>query len=258
MRTFNSALLVASLSLLGGCASSSGPHFSNATNEKILQSSGNTQKLIEFYKQQLAKDEQQETRIKLVTCYEKVGDYSSAVFYLKPLLQGQEQAPFDIALLAGKAYLNKQDFALADKYLKQAHQQQPMEAKVMNLLGVSASYQGNLSEAQLWFSKARASMGDDRTVKNNLAIVALLQGDYLTARRLLESLAADGGKSSKKVTANLALVYAKQGDKAAFDGLTKHMPAEQRTTLYRQLAQLQLVNMQSLSMVTPAPSVGTP
>ncbi|MZI96018.1 tetratricopeptide repeat protein [Vibrio sp. CAIM 722] len=248
MRIFNLLLFIFGLSLLSGCTNKPSIEFSDQTNEKILQSSGNTQKLIEFYKKQLTKQERSDTRLKLVSTYESTGDFSSALFYLKPILNQKQDLEVKVELLAGRAYLNLHQFSQAEIFLSDANKRKPADAEVMNLLGVLSCYQGKLSQAQIWFSKARASMGNDQTIKNNLALVFLLQGDYITARRLLESLVVNDELDNKKVTANLAVVYAKQGDKQAFSQLTKSLSKEQSNALYMQLSELRLVNLQSLSV----------
>lgn len=233
---------------MSGCAQQGKQTFSDSTNEKILESSGSYSQLIELYKKQLVQKESLKTRIKLIKTYEKVGDYSSAIFYLQPLLKTQPKE-FAIQRLAGRAYLNTQEYKQAEYYLSLAHRNHPTDAKVMNLLGVMAGYQGDLVQAQLWFSKARSSMGNDHTIKNNLALIALLQKDYGTARRLLESLINDEtNKNKQTVKANLALVYAKQGDQAAFLTLTKQLDENKQSLLYKQLRALKLVNLQQLSV----------
>lgn len=248
MRIFKCAMFSVVLLVLSGCAQNDQHSFSDTTNEKILQSSRSYNQLIELYKKQLAKKESSVIRKKLISTYEKVGDYSSAIFYLKPLLKhhGDE---FEVQRLAGIAYLNTQDYQQAKIYLSRAHQSQPSNAAVMNLLGVLAGYQGDLVPAQLWFSKARSSMGNDQTIKNNLALIAILQQDYRTARRLLESLLDDDQTNNQQtIKANLAVVYARQGDLPAFYQLTKALDRPKQNRLYAQLRALKLVNLQQLSV----------
>lgn len=250
----NAVLLLLSC-LLSACANTSS-QFSDQTNEKILQSSSNYPKLVEFYKNKLIDKESPDYRIKLIKTYERVGDYSSAIFYLQPLLAKSNTINFEINMLAGKAYLNQSDYPKAQLYLATAHQQQPNDANVLNLLGVLSSYQGNLAGAKNWFIAARNAMGDDRTVKNNLALVALLQGDYNNARELFESLLANKTSLNPQVKANLAIVYAKLGDENAFNRLVNEPDQIKQQQLYQQLSDLKLVDIRDLALVSQYSSNG--
>ncbi|WP_068716664.1 tetratricopeptide repeat protein [Vibrio tritonius] len=234
--------------VLSGCTSlqDKGTHLSDETNEKVFISTGNYPKLIEFYKKQLKDDEDSKTRIKLVNAYERVNDYSSAIFYLEPLLDEASKATVEVNILAGRAYLNQGDFQQAKRYLERANKQEASNAEVMNLLGVLASYQGDFPTAKKWFLASRTAMGDDKKVKNNLALIAMLEGDFATAKYLLIQLVEDKSAPQKKVRSNLALVYAKLGDKAAFNDLIRQSDRIKKDELFAQLQQVQLVNMSSL------------
>lgn len=233
---------------LSGCTSlqDKGLHLSDKTNEKVLITSGNYPKLIEFYKKQLKDNDDNKTRIKLVDSYERVNDYASAIFYLEPLLKKTHDITVDVNILAGRAYLNQGDFSQAKQYLDRANKQEANNAEVMNLLGVLASYQGDFVSAKKWFLASRTAMGDDKKVKNNLALIAMLEGDFATAKYLLLQLVDDKSAPQRKVRSNLALVYAKLDDKDAFDRLMRQSDSANKDELFAQLQQVKLVSIHSL------------
>ena len=243
MRNYIFSLLLSLF--LFGCVSNNSGGFDPNTKEKLLLSGKNYQKLISFYKEQLVKKEDKDIRIKLIQAYVELGDFNSAIFYLEPLLKRQE-IEYKVNLLAGKSYLNTGDIDRALEYLGKANQQQPTSAEVLNLLGISDCYKGNFYAAKQRFSQARIYMDDDLTVKNNLALVAILQQHYFTAKDLLESLYYTGAKNDRRVKANLAIVYAKLGNRRAFSELTKGLTDEQQNQVFARLKNMEVADVKGI------------
>ncbi|WPC76463.1 tetratricopeptide repeat protein [Vibrio porteresiae] len=250
-----SKMIVVTLLLisLSGCVATSGKRnggIDTQTQEKVLLSSKNYQKLITFYKSQLLAKEDFATRIKLIRAYVETADFHSAIFYLEPLLNTKKES-FDVNYLAGKSYLNLGDLDRANRYLTQANRLNPREADVLNLLGINDCYRGEFYQAKQRFLQARVFMDDDITVKNNLALVAILQQHYFTAKDLLEPMYFSNANGSQRIKANLAIVYAKLGDMGGFTRLTTTLSPEQRNKLFANLKALKLSDVKRAVLGSP-------
>jgi tight adherence protein D len=198
------------LSLTGcvttGDSSSMGKDY---TNEQLLVSSGNHQELVKLYKQQLLVKDDVDTRIKLVRAYIDVKDYESAIFNVQPLLN-RDQVTADTYFLYGKALFGLNEKDKAREVLRHAIKLNPNHGEALNLLGVIAANSGDYIVARQRFIQARQRMFDDVTVKNNLAMVDLIEGRYESAVEKLTPLLSMANPS-EKVKSNLALAYAKLG-----------------------------------------------
>ncbi|MCA2015156.1 hypothetical protein LDJ79_03475 [Vibrio tritonius] len=220
------------------------------TQEKVLLSGKNYQKLISLYKSKLLAKEDFTTRLKLIRAYVDTADFSSAIFYLEPLLNTKKES-FEVNYLAGKSYLNLGELDRANQYLTKANHLNPRDADVLNLLGINDCYLGEFYQAKQRFLQARVFMDDDITVKNNLALVAILQQHYFTAKDLLEPMYFSNAKGSHRIKANLAIVYAKLGDMSGFSRLTSGMPNDQRKKLFSNLRMLKLADVKKAVLGTP-------
>lgn len=247
------ALVAACIMALSGCAASQPPEQKTLTNEQVLESSGNDREIIELYKRELKQKESSQTRIKLVKRYLHIKDYDSADFYLSPLLQKTEQdaQPISqIGLLAGKVAMGLEQWQTAALRLKEVQQRDPNDSESANLLGILAAREGDLTDARQWFNQARKNMANDRTIKNNLALIDVLEQDLTGALRRLEPL-PELSELSDKTRITLSLIYAKTNQRSAFDALTSRMESEEQAVLYQQLQALPVADLSSLLDVAP-------
>jgi tight adherence protein D len=225
-----------SILIITGCVSSQPliPNASYKNNEAMLISSGNNLELIRLYKQQLALKEDQATRTKLVAAYIEVKDFESALFYISPLLEANPSSA-RINALDGKAQFGLKAWDKAEIALTKSYQIDQHNGDVLNLLGLISSYKGNYEQARGYFKSARENMYNDVTVKNNLAMIDIIEGKYQAAVEKLTTLSA-GENADPKVRSNLALAYAKLGRFEAFQGLladTKYSEEEQKSIFYQ-------------------------
>jgi tight adherence protein D len=87
-----------------------------------------------------------------------------------------------------------------------------------NLLGLIYATLGDYEQARHYFYMARQHLADDVKIKNNLAMVDMLEGNYQQAAYRLEPLIMNGVQD-EKVIANLALAYAKTDNFNSFSAL---------------------------------------
>lgn len=200
---------------LGGCAASSSGKNSNESTispinqEVVLKKTGNYPALTELYKEQLQKKEQPEIRLKLVEAYINFHDYESALFTIAPLVNS-ENSSHKVFYLQGVALYHLGSLTEAERSLEIACQKKVDYAKAINLLGIIHVQNQDLKGARDFFIQARNLMYDDITLKNNLALIDLLEGDYQSAATYLLPVYLNG-QADEKVKANLAIIMAKLG-----------------------------------------------
>ncbi|WP_025673479.1 tetratricopeptide repeat protein [Salinivibrio socompensis] len=242
------ALVAVCIVGLVGCAGAQPPEKKTLTNEQVLESSGNDREIIGLYKRELKQKESAQTRIKLVKRYLHIKDYDSAGFYLSPLLQKREQdgqPTSEVRLLAGKVAMGLERWQTAVSQLKEVQQRDPNNSESANLLGILAARKGDLVDARQWFNQARMNMADDRTIKNNLALIDVLEENFTGALRRLKPL-PELSELSDKTRITLSLIYAKTNQRSAFDVLTPNMDNKERIGLYQQLQALPMADLASL------------
>ncbi len=212
------ALLLTVLIVTGCTTVSNQPQAPNAAgaeralvDENFLVISGNYQRLIALYKEQLKQNDQSETRIKLAKAYLDTGDNESALFTLVPVIT-MPNASAEAFYLQGLAQFNLGQAEHAERSLAIAANKEPNNAKVINLLGAAQAELGQLVEARAAFDQARTLLYDDVVIKNNLALVDMMEGKYQdAAARLMPLYRADPKGADAQLKANLAIVAAKLG-----------------------------------------------
>ncbi|MGF1911517.1 hypothetical protein L4C38_19000 [Vibrio kasasachensis] len=241
MSNINKQLVsVALLLLLQGCAAngsnSSSPsvEMNLDTQEKLLEAANNNGRLIEFYKTQLKEKESEAYRLKLAQVYLSNFDAESALFTIEPLLTSKKFS-IESAVIAGWAHIDLGQHKIAKTLLERAHQLAPQNGEVVNLLGIVYAEQGKLVQARSMFELARSNFYDDMKIKNNLALVDMLEGDRTQALQRLLSLAGEPN-IDKQLQANLMLIMAKNGQREyVFDGLDSTLSTVQKDQIYRAL-----------------------
>ena len=246
--TIRKVILFLSALILQGCVTSGGAEFNaNApTNEALLIEAGNHSALTEYYKEQLGMTlpliQQDELRLKLSQNYMRMADPDSALFYIEPTIAGN-RGNADTYLLQSRALLaiGKTGDALGS--IDRAMQLSPENPHIHNQTGLVYIRQGQYIQARRAFNKARQYWLDDVTVKNNLALLDILEGQYETAVTRLMPLYTSG-QADDKVIANLivALVRARRYNefKSVYSGARTE---EEYVTVYQLLSTMEPITL---------------
>ena len=196
--------------ILAGCASGGG-NTTALSEEQFLELSANNTRLIELYKKRLKEEEDVGTRLKLAKAYLDTGDNESTLFTLSPLIQN-DSGGSEAFYLQGVAQYNTGLLRQAENSLQIAISKDDDSSKAINMLGVVLAELGNLSGARSQFNKAREMMYDDLVIKNNLALLDMLEGKYQDAAvRLMPIYLKNPDKADAKLKANLAIILSKMG-----------------------------------------------
>lgn len=174
------------LAVLAGCSGG----LSNATDEDqkeyILTQLNDYQGLIEIYRNKLSVKDDDDDRFRLSIFYNNIGDYSSSNIYLEPLIKKNTDKKY--YLLQAKNYLELGQEKNAEEILNRLLLKDSSNGELWNLQGVLLAQQGKYTEAIASFDKARGLFYSEEIVVNNLAMMAILQQDYIKAQNYLLSL----------------------------------------------------------------------
>ncbi|MGY0217799.1 tetratricopeptide repeat protein [Endozoicomonadaceae bacterium StTr2] len=220
------SIMILGLILLQGCTGSfqniqqhapqsvdnSGPEPA-ASNEILLQAAQNHAGLIALYKSRLqgsqSQSERDEIYLKLVTIYLETHDTESAQFYLSQVSALGNDTAKALLLYSRTYQLNDKTGQALEAALK-ARELQPDNPDINNQLGLLYAEQNNYSMARQYFSQARINMLDDAAVKNNLAVLDILEQNYESAAQRLLPLYSSG-QADERIRANLLIALAKGG-----------------------------------------------
>ncbi|EOZ5529593.1 hypothetical protein ACQSNA_001486 [Vibrio metschnikovii] len=234
--------------------STSGQSAVNANNqafdqELVLQKTQNYSALIELYKQQLQQSEQRTTRLKLAQAYLDYQDPESALFTLQPLINLASSHDQEF-YLQGMALYRLNRLTEAQQALNLAHQHDSRNAQTINMLGILYAQSSDLEQARLWFNRARELMYDDTAIKNNLALIDMLEEDYQAAADRLLPIYLNG-QADERVIANLAIIMAKLGRVDYLHAFyAQDLNTQQINQLYSKLQRLNLHNNHALELPT--------
>lgn len=211
--------------------------------ESLLIKTKNQEGLIELYKAQLQQQENPQTRLKLAQAYFDGHDPESTLFVLTPLLSGSTTLPRDeLYFLQGRAQYQLGQIQQAQRSLSAALQVNPSSAKALNSISIIYAQQGEWRKAREGFNRARELMFDDVTVKNNLALIDILEQDYQSAAARLLPIYLNG-QADDMVTANLALIMAKIGSYEHLRSFYGQQYSDEELYLaYLNLREMQLTN----------------
>ncbi|EOD78763.1 Flp pilus assembly protein TadD [Grimontia indica] len=203
--------------LLVGCTSSSPSQYVKDNGEDILINSGNYAALVKRYERQLQEEPSAATRFKLASAHYKLGDAEAAMFQLSQISPRKLDSA-ELALLRANVFLDQGKLTLAEQHANTAIRKEKGLGEAHNLRGLILAEQGKFADATTAFETARKNHYNDAAVKNNLAMMALLKGDYDEAIDILAPL-VQAGRADDKAKANLLLAYAKAGKTRAFSQL---------------------------------------
>ncbi|MBV1843127.1 hypothetical protein [Photobacterium ganghwense] len=193
---------------LTGCVSNAS-FDTNSAKETMLVNTKNYPELISFYKSQLREKNTRDVREKLSQTYLDYGDAESALFTIEQL---NDKSPTINSLLIQANSEFEQGYIIAAlATTKRAYELEDDNAEVENLLGVIYASEGDITQARHYFNLARKHLYDDIKIKNNLAVLDIVEGQYEVAiKRLLPVYMNE--KLDDQVQANLMMAMAKAGD----------------------------------------------
>ena len=194
------------------------------SKEMMLLQAGNKTQLIQLYKNSLKAQDSADIRIKLVEAYIAEEDFESAAFHLQAFQDGgkgkfgksnsaglTQETESTIVFLQAKVLLAQGKVKDAFALTKQALGLKTIYPEAENLMGLIQAEMGNFKEARYYFYEARRHYYDDSIVKNNLAVLDLIEENYQGAVDKLQPLYRKG-QADEKIAANLAVAYAKLGN----------------------------------------------
>ncbi|TCV58047.1 tight adherence protein D [Vibrio crassostreae] len=194
---------------LMACSSTANNWQQEESKEAIYQQTNNHTKLVALYKVQLQREDIAEIRQKLASSYLKLADAESALFYITPVIES-EKASLEAYQIQAQAYGDMDQYPAAIAAAKLALELDPSNSRTENLLGTYYGYSFQTMLARRYFERARDHFYDGVTVNNNLAVLDIAEGDYLTAAKRLMPL-YKSHQADEMVMANLTLSMAKQG-----------------------------------------------
>ncbi|WP_318367139.1 hypothetical protein [Enterobacter sp.] len=171
---------------LTGCSHELSNASADAQKEYILTQLNDYQGLIEISRKKLSAKDNNDERFNLSQLYHKIGDYSSSNIYLEPLVKKRGDEKY--RLLQAKNYLELGQEEECEMVLKELLANDSTNGELWNLNGSLLAQQGRYSEAIKSFEHARGLFYNESIVINNLAMMAILQQDYPSARNYLLSL----------------------------------------------------------------------
>ncbi|ROP59622.1 tight adherence protein D [Enterobacter sp. BIGb0383] len=235
-----------SICLISGCQRSAFDEQSvdHRQKEYLLSKVNNYQGLISLYREKLSQNEHRDTRYRLAELYYQVEDYESSRHYLKPLLDNAQEEKGWLLESKNLLEMGKAEEALAA--LERVQRLAPESGEAWNLRGVLLAQSGDFPQAEQAFGEARLRFVDDKIVLNNLAMLAIMQENYMAARDYLMPLYARGN-ISQKMLHNLVFVLVKLKDfQGAEEILRQEKMVDERDGLLESLARIKPRSPQQL------------
>lgn len=233
---------------LSGCQSNFGDseERNSKQREYILSKVNNYHGLINLYRDKLSRKDDASTRYKLADLYYQTEDYESSRYYLQPLLITRPDE--ENLLLESQNLLeqgkNNEGLSVISRVLDINDD----NGNAHNLRGIFLARIGNFPAAQQEFNKARLRFVDDSVVLNNMAMLAIMQEDYTTARNYLMPLYARG-HISQQISHNLVFVLVKmQNFQEAESILRADKIYDQRDGLLESLSQIKPRSQKQLEL----------
>jgi tight adherence protein D len=195
---------------LVGCASTDARFADFARKESLLLQTNNHAKLIDLYKTEIRVADSSELRIKLADTYLQSGDPESALFTLSTLSDAQKTS-LPVLLIEAHALYEQGNIQQALWQAQSALELSKNHAELENLIGMIYAANRQFFQARHYFTLAREHLYDDITVKNNLAVIDILEKDYQTAIHRLLPLYLKG-EADDQTESNLVLALVRKGD----------------------------------------------
>nr|WP_135455275.1 tetratricopeptide repeat protein [Vibrio echinoideorum] len=171
------------------------------TKEQLLLGSGDSQKLIEFYKANIQSEP--EYKVKLVNLYLDLKDIKSAELYRSTYNDNDLDEP-EYILTNARLYYQKNNFEKALEELNKYRDEGGEEYEYQLLTGKIFAQQKRFTQAIEHFEESRKQGASDREAGNNIAVVKIMQSDYLGATDILYDLYLSN-PNDQRVSSNLIL-----------------------------------------------------
>ncbi len=224
--------------LLFGCQSAPQSVVKESIDEReemLMQSAGNNQGLIALYKSRLLKADNPDTRLKLAKSYFSTKDYESAKYHAE-FLKEEQQCNIDCTLLLAKVLYRLQAYHESLSLVNTIAPVGSTGGEAYNLRGLNHASMGEFDKARRAFEMAREFMFDDSSVKNNLAVVDIMTGQFNAAIDRLMPMYTTG-LADDKIKANLAIATVKAGRSDYFSMIVKN--EKNRESRYKLYAAIQ-------------------
>lgn len=247
----NCVLSLLLLCSLAGCSSGTSPQENHDVNsEDLMIYSKNYSALVALYSERLSHEDKADTRKKLVQVYLDMFDPESAQFHLQPLLD-TDKKDAEVWYLSAYAHYALGEQQQAREALTTSLTYDPSLAKSQNLLGIIYASENEFDHAHALFTQARHNRYDEAKVRNNLAVIDIIQQDYRAAISKLMPLYRNG-LADAPVMANLLLALSKEGNFKQVQWLLKNefSPVE----IEQRYDSLRTLSLHSLSQVNQAES----
>lgn len=176
----------------------------------MLIKTHNYDQLILLYKEQLKVKENKATRVKLADAYLNSGDAESALFIISPIALSID-ADVDVLLIQAHSEYELGSFDSALATAERANTISKNNADIENLLGVIYAEREEYFKARKYFNLARTHLYDDLKIKNNLAVLDIIEGQYKQAVQKLLPIHLNKN-ADNQLKANLTLAMAKLGN----------------------------------------------
>ncbi|MFA0318396.1 tetratricopeptide repeat protein, partial [Vibrio sp. 10N.222.55.A3] len=153
------------------------------------------------------------TRIKLAEAYANNGDYESSLFVITRVRE--KESNVKAIVVECNALFEIGNIRKAELCLLRANELDKNNPEIENQLGITYAYLGYIKKSKYYFERSREHFVDDVKIKNNLAMVSMLEGDFEHAASLLLPIYIKGA-SNEKIETNLvfSLVKINQIDSA--------------------------------------------
>lgn len=197
------------LVVLSGCSGGLSNASEDDQKEYILTQLNDYQGLIEIYRKKLSLKDNAADRYHLSLLYNKIGDYNSSNIYLKPLVDGNGDSKYFLLQAKNLIELGQENDARV--IIDQLISKEGANGELWNLRGIMLAQQGHYTDALRSFEKARGLFYNEEIVINNIAMMEILQQDYVKARDHLLSLYVRKKYRSQTVY-NLVYSLVKIGD----------------------------------------------
>lgn len=239
--------LLLSMLFMGGCQKNlpgNSGELDDSQREYILSKVNNYHGLIKLYREKLSRHEDNNTRYQLAEYYYLAEDFDSSRQYLKPLIANNPEER--VLLLESKNQMELGHYAEAQAAVSTVLKKNVNNGEAWNMQGILLTQNGDFPGATRAFNSARQRFVDDDIVINNLAMLAIMQNDYSTARDYLLSLYGRG-HASQKVLHNLVYVLVKLQDFHSAETILQQEKMVDRTEGL----------MEALAKVSPRPRART-
>ncbi|MFA1562328.1 tetratricopeptide repeat protein [Aliivibrio fischeri] len=197
--------------IITGCTNHS--YSSDKVKEEVLIKMGNYSELILLYKSKLRKKESSLVREQLSQAYLDFGDPESALFTIKHL--DNSSRSINSFIIESNALFESGNLQAALNIAKQTYWFDNKNAEIENLIGIIYSVMGDNKAARVYFNLSRKHLYDDVKIKNNIAVLDIIEGKYESAINLLLPIYINN-QSDSLTKSNLMLAVSKSGNRTLF------------------------------------------